>query len=476
MEYVIGIILALIALIITGLILRKRLYDSVDYYESWKLDIMNRNVASELAKEKQLTLQGETKEQFNKWKSDWDAILTKDLANIEELLYDTEYAADRYFFRTAKQNIAKMETILVKTEEKIESMLAELNDLLKTEEKNRSEMEKIGPRLEELRKQLSVNRFIYKRAEVRLEVEFDELKEALHTYSTLMEEGNYHQATEIIEDVKKRLDKLEEEMDTFPVVYKRCKDELPAKLDELTKGIKEMKEEGFHIDHLNLVQDINKYHSRLIKALTSLEKTGVEEAEKVADEIDDQIIEMYDLLEREALAKNYVDSKLPNYEHSVSKLAERFSMTKNEVETLKETYFFEDADLEKFMALEKEVMQTDKMLKEMTVKIETKTYAHSKLRTELEDAIEKLNALRSEHESFIEKIKNLRKDEIEVRNQLESMNDQVFKVTRTLRNSNIPEVPAHIWNLIDEAGTKNELVLEALDESPLDIGKVQRYL
>src|SRR5699024_4573447 len=229
----------------------------------------------------------------------------------------------------------------------------------------------VGPRLEELRKQLAANRYIYKRAEVRLEVAFDELDEALHTYSTYMDEGNYHQATEMMQEVKERLDQLEAEMDSFPVIYKRCKDELPAKLDELTKGIKEMRSEGFHLDHLNLTQDISKYQSRLLEALTSLEKTGVHEAEKVADEIDERIDEMYDILETEALAKNYVNSKLPNFEQSVKKLSEQFVKTQEEVDTLKETYFFEDVNLENFMSLEKEVMQIEKLLKEMLVKVET---------------------------------------------------------------------------------------------------------
>src|SRR5690625_735220 len=129
MEYVIGIILAIIVIIIVGLLLRKRLYDSVDYYESWKLDIMNRNVAQELSKVKELNLHGDTKENFEHWKDQWETILTEDLADIEELLYDTEHAADRYKFPTAKKCMKKMEAILMEIEKKIESIVTELHDL-----------------------------------------------------------------------------------------------------------------------------------------------------------------------------------------------------------------------------------------------------------------------------------------------------------------------------------------------------------
>src|SRR5690625_2680717 len=179
MEYVIGIILAIIVIIIVGLLLRKRLYDSVDYYESWKLDIMNRNVAQELTKVKELNLEGDTKENFEQWKSEWDSILTEDLADIEELLYDTEHASDRYNFPSAKKNMKKIEEILVNIEKKIETILTELNELLEIEEENRKEVEELEPQLFELRKKIAQNRYQYARAEARFEVELDELEEEL---------------------------------------------------------------------------------------------------------------------------------------------------------------------------------------------------------------------------------------------------------------------------------------------------------
>lgn len=52
MEYLIGFILLIIALLILGLILRRKIYDHVDRLEEWKIDIMNRNVTEELSRVK----------------------------------------------------------------------------------------------------------------------------------------------------------------------------------------------------------------------------------------------------------------------------------------------------------------------------------------------------------------------------------------------------------------------------------------
>src|SRR5690625_2451077 len=96
MAIAIGLILVVITLLIIGLNLRKRVYDNVDRLEVWKLYIMNRNTASEIARIKDLNLSGETLEKFETWKDRWEKILTKDLPNIEELLYEAEEAGDRY--------------------------------------------------------------------------------------------------------------------------------------------------------------------------------------------------------------------------------------------------------------------------------------------------------------------------------------------------------------------------------------------
>src|SRR5699024_3047077 len=177
---------------------------------------MNRNVAQELSKVKELNLQGDTKEHFEHWKEQWEAILTENLADVEELLYDTEHAADRYKFPTAKKCMKKMESILVEIEQKIELILTELHNLLETEEANRKEIEQLEPFLNDLRKQLSQKRYQYDRAEARFEVAFDELEEKLKQYYELIEDGNYIAATEIVQTVSTRLEELQVQMEEFP--------------------------------------------------------------------------------------------------------------------------------------------------------------------------------------------------------------------------------------------------------------------
>lgn len=475
MGYVIGGLITIIVIIIVALIVRKKMYDQVDYYEDWKLDIMNRNVANELAKVKDLQLEGDTKDRFEHWKNEWDTILGEDMADVEELLYDTEKAADRYNFPGAKSHMQRMHEKLVNVEEKIEKILQQLNELLSIEETNRENVDRIAPKLEELKNQIVKYRYQYNRAEVRFEVEIDDMIEQLRVYGELAEQGNYTEGEELVKTLKEKTDKLETDIQEFPALYKACKTEMPRQLDELLKGIAEMKEAGFNVEHLDLNSEINDYQGRLVDLVHELEEKGAEEAKVVLPEIENRIQAIYDLLEKEALAKNYVESKIPNYEQALTQFSEQFTDTKSQVDQLKETYYFEDEDLEKYLSLEKRLTKLTEQLNALQDRVAEKE-AHTNVRMELEEAFEQLDELEQAHEVFRENIHSLRKDELDAREQLQEMFDDMYKMNRNLRQSNLPGVPNAIWLTLDEARQKNERVLAALDKQPLDIVEVNEAL
>src|SRR5690625_7964092 len=140
------------------MILRKRVYDAVDRQEMWKMDIMNRNNAAELARIKGLNLSGETQEKFEAWKERWEFIVAKELPEVSDYLYEAEDAADRYRFSSAKKIVQKVDDTLNSIEKDIEKMLDELNELLESEESSRKDIEKIQPKIRDRKQKIKIGR------------------------------------------------------------------------------------------------------------------------------------------------------------------------------------------------------------------------------------------------------------------------------------------------------------------------------
>ncbi|WP_174614053.1 septation ring formation regulator EzrA [Virgibacillus ihumii] len=476
MAYIIGIILIIIALIITGLIMRKKIYDVVDRLEAWKMDIMNRNVASQIGRIKSLNLSGETQHKFESWKDRWELIVTKELPDIEEYLFDSEEAADRYRFPKAKKILRQTEEILQSIEDEIEKMLYELDELMESEESSRKEIEQIQPTIKALRKKLSQHRYQYGDAERHYDAEIDQLEEQLIRYREHVESGNYSEAHHVVEGLKDELSILQKEMEEFPALYKACKKELPEQLDDLLNGLKGMKADGYRVEHFGFEKEIHTYQQRLKDCVRALDNGNGDPAIEIKTEIEERIAEMYQLLEKEAVAKNYAENKMPVFQEELENLEDDFLVTKEEIEELQKAYYFEDTDMEKYLVLDKSIGQLKKQLDMVKTEMDQMETSHSALRSELESGFEKVEDLQKEHDEFKKQIQNLRKDEVAAKEKLNEMKNELYRTSRRLNKSNIPGVPGFIWNLMEDAANKNARVLDALNKQPLDISEVQQTI
>ena len=71
-----------------------------------------------MQKVKQLNMNGQTEEHFERWRNEWDEIVTGQLPDLEELLLDTEEYIDKYRFKKAKAVQIEIEKVLTNTEKK----------------------------------------------------------------------------------------------------------------------------------------------------------------------------------------------------------------------------------------------------------------------------------------------------------------------------------------------------------------------
>lgn len=475
MEYVIGVILVIIVVVIVVLLFRKRLYDQIDYYEGWKVDIMGRNVAGKLTRVKKLSTEGEAREKLESWREEWDRILLRDLADVEELLIDAEYASDRFLIGSARKSVAKIESVLVDIEKRIDRIVTEVDRLIQTDESNREEMNRIEPEFEKLRKKLSNERNQFDRAAEQYEAQLAEIAEDIHIYQELVESGTYSEASSTVEKIKTRIAEIEQSMEDFPSLYKRCKFELPAQLDELYKNVQEMESDGYYLEHLHTKSSINDLQSRLLDYVAALEKTETEEVKALIPETEEQIEELYDQLEQEVIARNFVESKSVTFGQSIERFLTEFTETETEVNELKRTYHFEDDDLEEYMSLEKRITGLAKRHESFAKKL-SKEHARTELRDDLTANIEELELLEGRHQAYRKKIATLRKDEIEAREQIKWMTESLSKAQRKLRLSNLPGIPNFILTLLEDATEKNERAIAVVEKQPLDILQLQKTL
>ncbi|WP_246941255.1 septation ring formation regulator EzrA [Bacillus pinisoli] len=469
MEFIIVVILLLVGFFIYGMIVRKTIYKEVDRLEAWKIDIMNRPVTDEMSLMKGLNMIGQTEELFEKWRTEWDEIVTTELPNVEEALFDIEEYADKYRVRKAKQLAKEMNDQLQGIEDTIKSILLELQELVGSEEKNRLEIEELKQRYRDVKRTILAHSNSFGKAEAKLESLLEEVAAQFIVFDENMNNGDILLAKETVQSIATQLNQMDVLIEELPSLLKDCLYTTPNQIDELVQGVKEMTEEGFILSHLEIEKEVLAMREMLSEYLLQLEQANIDPVKEGIASLQEKIEGFYDQLEKEVVSKHFVQQQVTPLHVELSQLFDETTHTKTETEQVQLSYQLSDKDIEVQKQIETQINQLIKRFTGVKGSVEEKDIAYSIIQNELEDIQLQIEALKQSHQEFVSMLQTLRKDELYVKEKLSDMKKMLLDSKRLVQKSNMPGLPEAYLYEIKECNNQVALVADKLQEKPLHI-------
>ncbi|WML30440.1 septation ring formation regulator EzrA [Neobacillus sp. OS1-32] len=476
MIYIIGPFILLLALFVSGYFIKKKYFKEMDRLEAWKIDLFNRPVTEEMSKVKQLNMTGQTEELFERWRNQWDEVITVKLPSFEEMLFDAEEYIDHYRFKKAKELQQQLAEQLQEAENQINNILAELNELVGSEEKNRQEIEQLKEQYRETKKMLLAHRHNFGKAEKQLEAGLDEISQKFHDFDEKTEHGDYLEAREVVLSIHSKLDMIKNNMDLIPQLLIENQSLLPNQLTEVLDGYREMTEADYYLEHINVETETNRLQEKLAENISFIENIEMEKAAEGTKEVKERIDILLDLLEKEVYAKH---SLLKNKEITSDLLASAEAENKNlagEILQVQASYQVPEKDLEIQTNLEKELAAVYKRYEILLEKLKQNETAQSVMSDELSEIKEQLDLLVEEQQTFSQKLQALRKDEFAAREQVKELTKKVAETVRLVQKSNVPGLPEDYKYLFEDANESIRNVKVQLEEKPLNVSVLNQYL
>lgn len=473
---IIAIVIILAGIVIYGALSRKRIYRQIDQLESWKLEIMERPVTDELARVKRLKMIGETEEKFEKWRQEWDDILTTELPNAEEKLFEAEEAADKYRFGSAGAVLSKAREGLEQVEKRIETLLNDLEQLVSSEEQNREDIVSIKAAYHVAKKQLLTHRRFFQKALIPIEQVLQEIDEDFRAYGEQTEDGNYLRARSILLKAKERQEGLQVKMDRIPSLFTELQITLPDQIKELRSGYQEMLEQGYSLDHLTVEDELKALEKRIDAQIGEVEQTEIERPQEEVDDIRTRIEFLYDQLENEVRSRQFVIEESAAVKDRLESTEEEIGDLKNETELVQQSYHLEDEDVRVQQQLESEIQQLRKKFTDSEEAIRDQKQAFSVMQGQLEGLKVRLAELEDQREQYQEMLQALRKDEMKAKETLDSLRKRLIEAKRMVQKSNLPGLPHYHWANLEAAEEKITEVEKKLNQKPLEIPVIQQLL
>ena len=476
MEYIIIPIILLLILVIVGFTMRRKHTAIIEQLENEKLQIQNNPINEEISKVKSLNMNGETEEMFERWRNSWDEVIDVHMTKIDSLLFDAEDQINHLRFKKATLIEREIEDYIVKCEQDKNKILDELNELIGSEEKNRIEIEQLKEYYRSARKTLLAHQHSFGVALPALEQRLEVFVQKFEEFDTLTRDGNYLQAREIVINLNNESQETFNYINDIPTLLTELQVKLPGAIQELRSGQREMEEQSYYLRHLELTEALDELEKEFVALKGELAQLNLAVVKPRVIEINEEIDNFYDLLEKEVIAKNYVDQNCERLLGSITNVISSTRIVSDEASFVQQSYHLNEKDVEipKIALKRLEVLQRRYEL--LTMRVAGEKSAYTSLQEELTEISEELERIHEEQERLSNTMKNLRIDENKARAKVEELKKMLQETDRILNKANMPGIPKEMDARLDEAAEHIYVVIQSLQEIPLNMGVVHSNL
>ena len=476
MRYVIIPIIVLIIMTVIAFLFRRKHISEIEKLENEKLQIQHKPILEEMTKVKQLNMTGETEEKFERWRNEWTDVMDVHMPKIDSLLFDVEDMVDRFRFRKATETEKVIQDKIRYCDKKMNEILHELNELVGSEEKNRIEIEQLKEQHRAARKTVLAHQHSFGMTANPLEKELESFNPKFAEYDELTAHGNYLQAREIVISLTEKGNRLFGLIHDTPALLSDLQNKIPSSIRELRNGSREMEEQGYYLQHLELNKQLDQIEQEIEGLLKKMADLEIEAVQEQAHDINDRIDSFYDALENEVNAKRYVDVNFDALAELLSSVTTLTKDTSNEAAYVQQSYRLDEKDAHIPQTSLKKLEQLENRFGLLYERVEGGGSAYSSLQQEMQDITNELEQISEEQEVFANRLKNLRIDELNVRTQLEELYRRLQNTERKLQKGNIPGIPDEMEARLEEADEHLYVVSQSLQETPLNMSLVHTYL
>ncbi|HCZ0973030.1 TPA: septation ring formation regulator EzrA [Staphylococcus aureus] len=426
-----------------------------------------------LAQLSKLNLKGETKTKYDAMKKDNVESTNKYLAPVEEKIHNAEALLDKISFNAAQSEIDDANELMDSYEQSYQQQLEDVNEIIALYKDNDELYDKCKVDYREMKRDVLANRHQFGEAASLLETEIEKFEPRLEQYEVLKADGNYVQAHNHIAALNEQMKQLRSYMEEIPELIRETQKELPGQFQDLKYGCRDLKVEGYDLDHVKVDSTLQSLKTELSFVEPLISRLELEEANDKLANINDKLDDMYDLIEHEVKAKNDVEETKDIITDNLFKAKDMNYTLQTEIEYVRENYYINESDAQSVRQFENEIQSLisvyDDILKEMS----KSAVRYSEVQDNLQYLEDHVTVINDKQEKLQNHLIQLREDEAEAEDNLLRVQSKKEEVYRRLLASNLTSVPERFIIMKNEIDHEVRDVNEQFSERPIHVKQLK---
>ncbi|WP_164511400.1 septation ring formation regulator EzrA [Levilactobacillus mulengensis] len=472
----IGIVILAIVVYVGVLVYQQRIRKQVVTLTTKKASMVAIPLADELKLVGQLSLTGQSLEQFQQLQADYQDITENRFKRIDQELTQLLKDSRGVNLVQLRQRLTKITLLVNQTDELVQDVQAKLASLQEVDKQHREAVRDLEKKYQDLRKTLLAKNFAFGPSIDGLEERLGQLEGNFDTFTRLTQEGDHERAADVLTQLQEDTTNLEDLIAAIPPVYKDLTVVYPDQVKELKGGYQQLSNEQYRFGDQDVPGLIHDAEEHIKDNLNTLNDLRPEDAKVVNDRIAKQIDQIYDLMQTEMDAKDPVEKNLDRVAKFIAHAQNQSHSLLNELDRLSQNYTLDHQELETARELNEQLRGIDGIYQQDVQALTGKTATFSQVLDHQNQQEKELKQIEEQQADILKSVAGLADEERQARDTLQQFDFNLHSLRRQVENLNLPGIPQAYLDYFFVVRDEVAQLATDMDQPQIDMERITKQL
>ena len=434
-----------------------------------KNQITSTPVLLELSKLEPIIKNEFMEEKYDNWNERFISIKENDITYIDDLLIDLDILLEKKEFKNCTLKIAEVEMEIYRVREKANSLLDEIKEVTLSEEKYRSIITKLKTKYRKLNSEFQNHKNLYDDVAQAVELQLENIEKNFLDFEKVMEKNDYSEVVHIVKALDAMIAHMELIVEEVPDLLLMSKQLIPKRISEIKDTYKEMTEEGYTLDYLNIDYNTEESSKNIEKILDKIKILNLEDCMFELKTILDYLDSLFVDFEKERLSKSVYEELENDFSKKIKKTNKIVEELYNQLDDIKKMYDLNEDDIKIIDEVKKDLVVINDDYKIIKGKVDALSSPYSIIQKEMEELMNRLKIVDENLDKALKTLGNLHDDEERAREQLKDIEEFLKSSKIKMRSYKLPIISDNYFVELKEANEAMVEVIKELERKPIVI-------
>lgn len=473
---IIGLAIIAAALYLVGYFMRKKNQERLKKLEERKEAWFDLPIVEEIDEVRKMHLVGQSQNTFREWNQKWNDVYINDFAELESQIFEVESQNETFRLFQSKAAIEAAEKTMDEMEASAEEVQLGLKELRETEERNSLAVQQALDIFEELKKELQENNDQFGPALPEIQKQVKNVELEFTQFVTLNTSGDPVEAREVLDDAEANTYKVQATIQKIPSIFEELSTTFPGQIDELEETYQTMMDEDVVLPEEDFEERLEQIRRRVTHALEDLEKVELETVETANKETAEKIDELYDMLEKEFNARQYVEKNRKLIAEFIQHAAGNNHQLMVELDHTSQSYTLNNNELGRARGFQTEIEELERRNRNLEPMIDKHQIAFSEVEVFYQDAYKVLEDIEAKQVEIGNDLQELRKGEKVAQDRIEEYEFRLRGFKRYVEHQRLPGLPSDYLEFFFIATDRVEELSRSLNQIRINMTDINKLV